>query len=670
MAVSLDSGVLDQFNTTEAKVLHDITDSLSIRGVGRIVNLPQIIVVGGQSTGKSSVLEAISHVRFPVAGGLCTRFATELVLRQASENRVNVSIKFASKAKAKHVFQRTGFSEDSLPDIIQEAREQMGLSQNGRDFSKDVLRLEIEGPGMYPLTLVDLPGLFQVNTDDQSLQGKETVDQLVGSYLKQENSIILVVIDATTQLANHGSLLMVKKHDPGRERTLGVITKPDCTRPGDSQERTYLQVAKNDEKTHKLTLGWHVLRNRAEDETSLDTRDAKEEEFFRTTAWSSIPERNLGAASLRKKLSAVLYQHIRNRLPGVIADIELNLRERQEELDRLGMARSKPAEMRSFLLGIASEFQRLARDGIDGRYNDSFFGDLYSTDRKMRSRVRNLNRVFAYTLKTKGASQTISGVSRGTGDDAKDASLLGGLGDYFVHCSYKFPNPEAVTLEEITPRLQQQAAANQGRELPGVPNKELARQLFQKQAVPWKEIAQYHVNYVTQAAKFFVDEIFIHIIGSPQVNKTTEAILSTCVDSFFAEREALMQLKVKELLNPYSQGYAMPLDDDFYRTLSDKSVEHVASRVLKNLKASHPGLFEDGAQPKLNHSIITEAISSGESVAAGEFEIEKVIDMMQTYYEVSRLGGGVLGWLEEAVSNGCADRFRCLCGPLPTTSST
>ena len=639
MAVSLDSGVLDQFNTTEAKVLHDITDSLSIRGVGRIVNLPQIIVVGGQSTGKSSVLEAISHVRFPIAGGLCTRFATELVLRQASENRVNVSIKFASKAKAQHVFQRTGFSEESLPDIIQEAREQMGLSQNGRDFSKDVLRLEIEGPGMYPLTLVDLPGLFQVNTDDQSLQGKDTVDQLVGSYLRQENSIILVVIDATTQLANHGSLLMVKKHDPGRERTLGVITKPDCTRPGDSQERTYIQVAKNEERTHKLTLGWHVLRNRAEDETSLDTRDAKEEEFFRTTAWSSIPERNLGAASLRKKLSAVLYQHIRNRLPGVIADIELNLRERQEELDRLGIARSTPAEMRSFLLGIASEFQRLARDGIDGRYNDSFFGDLDSRNRKMRSQIRNLNRVFAWTLETKGASQTISGVSRGTGDDVKDVSLPAHLEAYLVNSPYDFPSPEAVTLKEITPRLQWQAAANQGRELPGVPNKELARQLFQKQAAPWKGIAEFHVGRVTQVAKFFADEIFVHIIGSPEFNRTTDAILSNCVDSFFAEKEALIQLKVKELLHPYSQGYAMPLDDDFYRALSGKSVEHVADRALKNLTATHPGLFEDEAETKLNRSILIEAMSSGESVAAGEFETEKVIDMMQTYYEVSPFGG-------------------------------
>lgn len=92
MDVSLSPDVLNQLNTTEARALHDISDSLSACGVGRIVNLPQIIVVGEQSSGKSSVLEAISHVRFPVEGGVCTRFATELVLRQANETRVDVSV--------------------------------------------------------------------------------------------------------------------------------------------------------------------------------------------------------------------------------------------------------------------------------------------------------------------------------------------------------------------------------------------------------------------------------------------------------------------------------------------------------------------------------------------------------------------------------------------------
>ena len=312
MDVSLNSNVLDQLNTTEAKALHDISDSLSACGVGKIVNLPQIVVVGEQSAGKSSVLEAISHIRFPVDGNLCTRFATELVLRQASETRVDVSVKFADDLKVPKSFNRSGFHENDLPDIINEAKECMGFLQAGKGFSKDVLRLEIQGPKMYPLSLVDLPGIFHAETETQSSGGRETVDELVKSYMQQKNSIILVVIEAKNNLASHVALDRVKNADLQRQRTIGVITKPDLTRPGFVDEATYLRLAKNQESSHKLHLGWHVLRNRAEDEPSLEGRDKVEESFFKAGAWAAIPREDRGIESLRKKLSRVLYNHIRN----------------------------------------------------------------------------------------------------------------------------------------------------------------------------------------------------------------------------------------------------------------------------------------------------------------------------------------------------------------------
>lgn len=83
--VTFDPGALDELNSVETRSLFDTTNKLSSLGIGRIVNLPRIIVVGDQSSGKSSVLEAISHVKFPVGSDLCTRFATELVLRNGSQ---------------------------------------------------------------------------------------------------------------------------------------------------------------------------------------------------------------------------------------------------------------------------------------------------------------------------------------------------------------------------------------------------------------------------------------------------------------------------------------------------------------------------------------------------------------------------------------------------------
>ncbi|PHH88424.1 hypothetical protein CDD83_7552 [Cordyceps sp. RAO-2017] len=631
MDVSLDPVVFDQLSTAEAKALHELTDSLSSCGVGKIVNLPQIIVVGEQSAGKSSVLEAISHVRFPVKSNVCTRFATELVLRQAPDTSVDVSVRFADRSKPSKTFQRAGFSEDDLPDIIQEAKDCMGLLATGRDFSKDVLRLEIGGPSLHPLTLVDLPGLFQVDTADQSMRGKETVDQLVDSYMKQKSSIILVVITASNQLANHIALRKVKEHDPLRERTIGVITKPDLTRPGFADERTYIQLARNQESANKLKLGWHVLRNRAEDESSLDGRDAAEDHFFRTTAWASVPQDDRGVASLRRKLSRVLYDHIRSNLGNVIHDIERTLRARQEELGRLGKPRSSREDMRSFLLGIASEFQRLARDGIHGRYGDAFFGDLDDDDHKLRAQIRNFNRTFDHVLRTKGFTQRIGGSYQG--EDNIPTYLQAFMDKY----PYDFPEPKVITLERLNAQLQQQAASNQGRELPGSPNRELVIQLFQKQAAPWEAIADFHIKQVTLAAKAFVDQLFRHVVGPPHTGGAIEAILSTCVDPFFAEKEHALRGKLEELLRPYVEGYAMPLDGEFHETMSVRTVSHLSDRLHEAFKKELPDLFDDAQYRKkpLSLKTITDVVSAAEDVTGGEFGADKVIDMMEGYYEMS-----------------------------------
>lgn len=72
--------------------LLDSIDFLRSQGISHYVSLPQIIVCGDQSSGKSSVLEAISGVPFPTKSNLCTRFPIELVLRKTSHIGVSVSI--------------------------------------------------------------------------------------------------------------------------------------------------------------------------------------------------------------------------------------------------------------------------------------------------------------------------------------------------------------------------------------------------------------------------------------------------------------------------------------------------------------------------------------------------------------------------------------------------
>lgn len=655
--IVLDTSSLAQLTSSDAKALLDTVDSLREIGVGDYVDLPQIIVVGDQSSGKSSVLEAVSRVRFPVDGDLCTRFATELVLRRADVTEVKVTIQFADESSAasttqrgalRQPFQRQSFDKDALPDIINEAKELMGIRKGGtKKFSKDILRIEIARPGAYPLTLVDLPGIYHSATADQDLEGKATVDQLIESYMKQPKSIILAVVAANNQLANQLVLQQAQKHDPTKERTIGVITKPDLASSEPKNERKYLDLIKGRESMHKLALGWYVLRNRSEEERALevDARDDNEERFFRTGAWSSVPPTNRGIESLRKRLSKVLLDHIKTSLPDLVRQIEARLRACQEDVDRLGDSRSTPDELRSYLHGIAEDFQRLARNAIDGRYGDKFFGTIGEHDKnslKLRAVLRNLNRAFYAIMQTKGAQYDIQW-DEGSDGEGGDENCDDDGGSY--ECSeqspdylrqylafYDVPEPEPITEAALNDRLRSQAAFNQGNELPGMPSGELVLQFFKDHAKRWPEIAQAHLDQVLESTEDFVVKGFDYLIGADE--ETADAIWRGCVQPFFHEKKGVLRTKLQELLLPYVNGRSLPPEREFLAIVSKKTLRRLADRLANQLEERHPELFQTNAKRPLSRAQIQRAVLSWDESNPSEFGTEKALNMMVAYYEV------------------------------------
>jgi GTPase SAR1 family protein len=634
--IKLSTGTLDELNTAEAISLHNLIDTLGACGVGEIVDLPLIIVVGEQSSGKSSVLEAISRVRFPIASGVCTRFATEIVLRKADQSHVDVSICFADRAKPTQTFEQSGFSEDDFPSIIQDAKSHMGIAAgSGRDFSKDVLRIEVEGPNMYPLKLVDLPGIFHIETAEQSNRGRETVDQLVEAYMAQTNSIILVVIEANNQIARHVALGKVKQFDPARERTLGVITKPDLATKG--SEAAHIKLAKNQEAAHKLKLGWHVLKNNCDENIgSLDARDRAEAKFFETSLWKAIAVTDRGVAWLRKNLSSVLYDQIRRSLPCVIRDIETSLEGRQQELNDCGVERSSLKEMRWFVLSIATEFQRLSRDATNGYYADEFLGNLNEPKSRLRSELRSFHRAFDYIMRTKGHGYSIEPRAGEDADLGKKLFLTNSLDRFLQMHPYSVPSPKMRSRKEINLMLDRLAAANEGRELPGSCNSELAIQLFQDLSTPWELIAHDHVQQVTSVVKAFIEELLRYLVGDDNLYPTLEAIMAIFVDPFFEQREKILYEKVDELLEPFNQGYAIPLDSEFRHLITKWTVERLA-RKLQVMGASGPkALSYDDEVKKLTKDAISAATELNHSTEGGPFATERILDMTQAYYEMAR----------------------------------
>ena len=136
--------------------------------------------------------EAITEIPFPRKENLCTRFATEIVLRRAPTATISTKIildkvRSSTQKKRLEAFNPSIVDFTELPNLIEEATDLMGLGDDGsgmaRAFSRDVLSIEIAGPGRPPLTLVELPGLIHAENKWQSKADVDLIRGLVDDYI-------------------------------------------------------------------------------------------------------------------------------------------------------------------------------------------------------------------------------------------------------------------------------------------------------------------------------------------------------------------------------------------------------------------------------------------------------------------------------------------------------
>ncbi len=247
-----------ELQSKDHRDLLDIVDRLRSKGVGKYVDLPEIIVCGDQSAGKSSVLEAISSMSFPTKDNLCTRFATELVLRHDLTPGVEVSVIPGPDRSPSEREQLSRFhpgidiDKPNLGSVVEHAKEVMGLSDT-KVFGTDTLRVELCGPTQPHLTMVDLPGLFRAGNSDQSVDDAATVRKMVHSCMKRPRSIILAVVSAKSDFALQEVTELARHLDRKGSRTLGLITKPDTLDAGSDSEASYLKLAQNKDVVFRLS---------------------------------------------------------------------------------------------------------------------------------------------------------------------------------------------------------------------------------------------------------------------------------------------------------------------------------------------------------------------------------------------------------------------------------
>lgn len=348
-----------------------LAEDLRILKLDVELNMPQICVMGDQSSGKSSVLESLSGIPFPRGTGLVTRCPIRMVMKKgkAWSAVVSTSLDPQEKIPAKDVAELSSTMERLTHELCSNA-----ASDGNSSFSTESIVIELSSPDACDLTVVDLPGIIRTVTSGQSTASIQQVNKMIKSYLQDQRTIILAVIPANQDIATVDILERAQGVDPSGERTIGVLTKVDLI--GEGAEDELLAVVNNVRKP--LELGYVMLKNRSQREIieKVSTGKARELEasfFANHPVFKRVSSKLYGVGQLSKKLTCLLVRRIKQEMAPMkqlvdkqLADVRASLR----LLPASYSAAETPADRQKLLVTIVQEYVRHLIDSIRGEYRD------------------------------------------------------------------------------------------------------------------------------------------------------------------------------------------------------------------------------------------------------------------------------------------------------------
>nr|XP_036583935.1 dynamin family protein [Colletotrichum truncatum]KAF6793194.1 dynamin family protein [Colletotrichum truncatum] len=505
MAPTIDSALGTADMANEQRGLLELIDKLQFAQLDN-VKLPQIVVVGDQSAGKSSVLEAITGTPFPRDAGACTRFATEIRLRRSNEATLNVSIipdknrPFREQERLKQ-FGGAVDTDMSFESLMRSAVELIAPKNiPGRFAARDILVVEKRGPDMPLLTLVDLPGLVKNANNDQSMDDIKTIESLCDRYMKSSRTIILAVVGGNTDYVQAPILTKARHFDPSGSRTIGVLTKPDlCESIG--LEDKFIELVQNRDKQNYFKLGWYVLlnpgpRDQGQPWPSARERRQREEEFFGRGKWRALPGTMCGANALKQKLSVQLQRHIGRHVKTLRKQIQKALDDCDSELKSMGTGKDTVEEMRIELVELFSSSKELVIPAVYGFYKNpprkNFFratADPRGTPaQNLRARAIEENEKFSQRIRQNGRK--------------------------FGFASSTDPrSPEGVAItdsgkrEFVAKEVEMLLRQIRGSEFPMDPKPRAVYMLFQSYSENWPRLAQEHKDNLGVVCNEFLAEV-------------------------------------------------------------------------------------------------------------------------------------------------------------------
>ncbi|XP_062991040.1 dynamin-1-like protein isoform X4 [Elgaria multicarinata webbii] len=344
-------------------VINKLQDVFNTVGAD-VIQLPQIVVVGTQSSGKSSVLESlVGRDLLPRGTGIVTRrpLILQLVHVSAEDRRKTAGdengIDTEEWGKFLHTKNKLYTDFDEIRQEIESETER--ISGNNKGISPEPIHLKIFSPNVVNLTLVDLPGMTKVPVGDQPKDIELQIKELILRFISNPNSIILAVTAANTDMATSEALKIAREVDPDGRRTLAVITKLDLMDAGTDA----MDVLMGRVIPVKLGIIGVVNRSQLDINNKKSVVDSIRDEYgFLQKKYPSLANRN-GTKYLARTLNRLLMHHIRDCLPELKTRINVLAAQYQSLLNSYG----EPVEdMSATLLQLITKFATEYCNTIEG----------------------------------------------------------------------------------------------------------------------------------------------------------------------------------------------------------------------------------------------------------------------------------------------------------------
>ncbi|XP_058614898.1 interferon-induced GTP-binding protein Mx2-like isoform X2 [Onychostoma macrolepis] len=357
----------------------DLIDTLRSFGIHKDLALPTIVVIGDQSSGKSSVLEALSGIALPRGSGIVTRCPLELRLRNVTgggswkavlsyhkkkteKNTKAVSNQLASSASKRP---RLSYEEKIIefgdPSLVEKHVEeaQNELAGKGVKICDDLITLEVRSADVCDLTLIDLPGIARVPVQGQPQDIGNQIKRLIMKFIEKQETINMVVVPCNIDIATTEALKMAQEVDPEGIRTLAILTKPDLIDTG--TEKNILAVVQN--KVIPLRKGYIMVKCRGQQQidekvplveaTQIERDFFQNHNFFRPL----LDENKATIKCLAIKLTQDLVNHIKKSLPKLDEQIKKQLWDVRNELKECEAGPPQdPKGAKQFLIKVLTKF--------------------------------------------------------------------------------------------------------------------------------------------------------------------------------------------------------------------------------------------------------------------------------------------------------------------------